>query len=266
MIRPQTRLPATVRLVALTSAAVLLGACTVQFSNDAESKDQWKRSYTLTQPGAFELRDNSGVIQIETGDGNAVEVVADRTMRAGTEEQAKEALAHFEFGETVTPSRISLDGSSFQSMMLGKSLKTEYHIRVPKWASVTVDTTNGEVRVTGLGGPFRVKATNGHIHGSALEGGTTVATTNGAINLDFAKVPDADIVCETTNGAIVVAVPGDAKARISARVTNGGIRHSGLDLTIAEETRRRLDASIGGGGSMISLSATNGAISIQGRK
>ena len=141
-----------------------------------------------------------------------------------------------------------------------------HHIRVPAWAAVTVSTSNGGVRVTGAGGALRVRATNGHIRGTGLRGATTVTTTNGATNLDFAKMPDGDIQCETTNGEIVVVVPGDSKARISAHVTNGGIRHSGLNLEIAEETRRRLDATIGGGGPTISLSATNGTLSIQGRK
>lgn len=261
-----TRFGSMGRLALVVSACAWLAACNVQFSNDAEAHDQWKRTYTLTQPGTFELHDSNGVIQIDAADGDAVEVVADRTMRAGSEETAKEALAHFEFVETVTPSRIAIDGSNFQSMMLGKSLKTEYHIRVPKWAGVTVATSNGDIRAAGIGGPFRVKATNGRIRGSGLQGGTTITTTNGTTNLDFARIPEGNISCETTNGEIVVVVPSDAKARISAHVTNGAIRHSGLDLSIAEQTKRRLDASIGGGGPMINLSATNGAVSIQGRK
>jgi len=258
--------PLFAHLPAVSLATLLLGACNVQFSNDAEAHDQWKKSYTLTQPGVFELRDSNGTIQIETGEGNAVEVVADRTMKAGTEEAAKEALAHFEFIETVTPNHVAIDGSNFQSMMLGKSLKNEYHIRVPAWAGVTVNTSNGDVRITGAGTPLRVKASNGRIRGTGLRGETTVTTTNGTTNLDFARMPEADITCETTNGEIVVVVPSDSKARISAHVTNGGIRHSGLDLSIAEETRRRLDATIGGGGPQIRLSATNGVVSVQGRQ
>jgi hypothetical protein len=265
MVRQSIR-PSLVRLAAVAAASALLGACSVQFSNDAEAHDQWKKSYTLTQPGTFELRDSNGVIQIETGEGNAVEVVADRTLKAGTEEAAKEALAHFEFAESVAADHIAIDSSSFQSMMLGKSIKNEYHIRVPAWAAVTVSTSNGDVRVTGAGGALRVRASNGTIRGTGLRGATTVTTTNGAMDLDFAKMPDGDIQCESTNGKIAVTVPGESKARINAHVTNGAIRHSGLNLDIAEETRRRLDATIGGGGPLISLSATNGAISIQGKK
>ena len=253
-------------LAAVALATLLLGACNLQFSNDAEAHDQWKKSYTLTQPGVFELRDSNGTIQIDTGEGNAVEVVADRTMKAGTEQAAKDALAHLEFVETVTPNHVTIDSSNFSSMMLGKSIKNEYHIRVPAWAGVTVNTSNGNVSVTGAGAPLRVKATNGRIRGTSLRGETTVTTTNGTTNLEFARMPDADITCETTNGEIVVVVPSDSRAHISAHVTNGGIRHSGLDLSIAEETRRRLDATIGGGGPQIRLSATNGAVTVQGRK
>src|SRR5205085_334696 len=119
MNRRPTSLSLMARLTAVATAAALLGGCSIQFSGDGEAHDQWKKSYTLTQPGTFEIRDSNGLIQIEAGGGNAVEVVADRTMRAGTDEAAKEALAHFEFVETVTPSRVAIDSSNFQSMMLG---------------------------------------------------------------------------------------------------------------------------------------------------
>jgi len=213
------------RLVALVSAAVLGGGCTIDFSNAAEAHDQWKRTYTLTQPGSFQLRDSNGRIQIDAADGNTIEVVADRTVRAASDDAAKDALAHLEFTESSAPDHVSIDSSTgFQSMMFGKSLKTEYHIRVPKWAAVTVDTSNGDVTATGIEGALRVSATNGRIRGSALAGAASVKTTNGAVTLDFAKLDDGDITCDTTNGEISVGIPADAKARISARVTNGSIR------------------------------------------
>ena len=85
------------------------------------------------------------------------------------------------------------------------------------------------------------------------------------VKLDFSKLGDAGVSCETTTGTISVTVPRDAKARISARVTNGAINTSDLQLAVTEQSRRRLDASIGGGGPSIRLETTNGAISINGR-
>jgi hypothetical protein len=44
-------------------------------------------------------------------------------------------------------------------------------------------------------------------------------------------------------------VPKDAKASVSLRVSNGGISTSGLDMAVSEQSRRRVDGTIGGGGS-----------------
>ncbi len=77
------------RLAVVGVAALLLGACNIQFSNDAEARDQWKRSYTLAPNGTFELHEPNGKIDVTVGDGNAIEVEAERIVRAGTEAAAK---------------------------------------------------------------------------------------------------------------------------------------------------------------------------------
>ena len=55
------------------------------------------------------------------------------------------------------------------------------------------------------------------------------------------------------------------KARLSARVTNGAIKADGLDVAVSEQSRRRLDGTIGGGGPLIRLQTTNGAVQIRGK-
>ncbi len=71
---------------------------------------------------------------------------------------------------------------------------------------------------------------------------------------------------ECTNGGIKLRLPPDAKATITASVTNGGIGVTeipGLETT--ESTRRRLEARLNGGGPSIRLSGTNGGIQISPR-
>ncbi len=70
---------------------------------------------------------------------------------------------------------------------------------------------------------------------------------------------------ECTNGGIVLKLPADARATLSARVANGGIETTGLKLESRESTRRRLDADLNGGGTRISLEGTNGGVVIGAR-
>lgn len=266
-VRHRPRPPKSlVSRLALAAALAMACACNIDLSTDVEARDEWKRTYTLAPGGSFELRNTNGKIRITPGDGDTIDVRADRIVKAATEEAAKEALKQFEIAETATPSSVTIDTTSkSMGVTIRLQRRVDFDVRVPRWADVRLDATNSDIEVSGLQGPFRAETTNGRIIGSALEGGARVETTNGVVNLDVAKLTDAGISCETTNGTITVSVPRDTRAQISARVTNGAITTSDLQLAVAEQSRRRLDATIGGGGPSIRLETTNGSISIKAR-
>jgi hypothetical protein len=60
-------------------------------------------------------------------------------------------------------------------------------------------------------------------------------------------------------------LPSDAKATISASITNGGIDYSGLSLDTTEASRRRLEGRMNGGGAPVRIEGTNGGIVIASR-
>ena len=61
-------------------------------------------------------------------------------------------------------------------------------------------------------------------------------------------------------------LPRDAKATISASITNGGISSSDLQIeTTGENSRRRLEGRLNGGGGRIQIEGTNGGITLAGR-
>lgn len=257
------------RLVAVAlaiTASASLTACNVNFSTGAEARDQWKRSYTLAKDGAFELRNTNGRVRIETTEGNAVEVTADRVVRAGTDEAAKAALSSIEIVERVTPDRIVLDSTNRPGVTFTLQRHVDYAIRLPRWANVTINATNGDIEISGLTGTFRAEATNGRIQAHALENSANVNTTNGDIGLEFMKMGSAGVTCETTNGRIRVTIPRDAPARLSARVTNGVISTENLTVAASEQSRRRLEGTVGtGDGPSVRLSTTNGQIVVTGK-
>ena len=132
-------------------------------------------------------------------------------------------------------------------------------------SSVTVNTTNGEIEVTGVGGRFRAVSTNGRIRASGLGKGAEVEATNGVITLDVSGLGDG-IRAEATYGLIDVRVPKGTGADLSMRTSNGSLSVEDLDVKIAEQSRRRLDGSIGAGGPAIRLETSNGAIRVRARQ
>jgi DUF4097 and DUF4098 domain-containing protein YvlB len=116
-----------------------------------------------------------------------------------------------------------------------------------------------------MSGEMRLDTTNGAVKAVGISGVTRASTTNGGVSLDFDSVPEGGVTAETTNGAVVVTIPRDAKARINARVSNGGIAADGLSLSVSEQSRRRLDATVNGGGPELRLETTNGGVRIGGK-
>jgi len=244
----------------------LTAACGLQFTLGAEARDQWKKTYTLTDGGSLEIHDTNGRIEIRTGDGNTVDVVADRVVNATTDEAAHDALNRLEIAETVSPDRVVLDAATHSlGFQFHLSQRVDFVVHVPRSTAVKLVSTNGNIDVADLGGSFRVETTNGKVKATGLSNSASVSSTNGAIALEFAKLGDDGITCDTTNGAIQISIPRDSKARVSARVTNGTIATSDLELAASEQSRHRLDATIGGGGPAIRLETTNCLIELKGK-
>lgn len=248
----------------LSAAMATLVACNLQLSTDVEAKDEWSRTYPLTAAGSVSIKNGNGRIEVIGGEGTSVTITAERIVKASTEAAAKEQLALFEMNEDVTPERVSID-SSTRGLMINVSRRVNYKVTMPKGASLSLASSNGDISVTSVGGAFSAEATNGRITATGLETSAKVSTINGVIALTFDRVGEGGITAEATNGTITVSVPKSTNADLSARVTNGAISNEGLDLQVSEQSRRRLDGKLGAGGPAIRLETTNGAITVKGK-
>jgi len=268
MQTPSSRFWHLARTAGLIVAMAVTGsACHVNFGTGIEARETWTRSYPVTVGASLDVRETNGRVHIEATDGDKVEVVATRISKAPTEEAAKADLKESSINETVSPTRVELEstGRAIELLAMGRSRTVHYEIKVPRSMSVTVKTTNGEVNVKGITGFLKIEAVNGQIDGAGLGAGAEVSSVNGRIRLEFAKLADAGVRCKTTNGQIVITVPASTNATIAARVVNGVIRTENLDVEAQDDSRRRLDATIGAGGPEIRLETTNGEIRVVGK-
>lgn len=259
------RLPKLAAALLVLTAGINLTACNLQIDNQAEARSEWKKTYTLAKGGTFEIRNTNGLIEVSPSEGDQVSVTAERIAKAGTDEAAKDAADKIEIRETVSADTVVLDAKMSLTGMFGGSRQVKFHVKAPRGTTLRLSNTNGAIEVTDMTGAMQLDTTNGAVKGVGISGVTRAETTNGAVSLDFASVPDGGVSAETTNGGVVITIPRDAKARINARVSNGGISADGLEMTIAEQSRRRLDATINGGGAELRLETTNGGIKIRGK-
>lgn len=262
----------------LRAAALILpilcatsAACDIAIADHKEKETaEWRKTYELQAGGRLEIGNVNGKIDVRPGQGNTVEVVAEKIASGATKEAAREALARIEINETeASPTSVKIEtklqkGSA--GIFSGGNLQVQYSLRVPSNVEVHVSTVNGGVEISGLAGRVFAEATNGGIRGREISGAVEASTTNGGVDMELTKVPESGVKLETTNGGIRLRLPPDAKASISARIVNGGIDTEGLSIrSVGENSRRRLDGDLNGGGPRIQLEGTNGGIRISSR-
>jgi DUF4097 and DUF4098 domain-containing protein YvlB len=160
-------------------------------------------------------------------------------------------------------------------------------------------TSNGSVRAGTIHGPLDVQTSNGTIEVSDITGDTVLHSTNGAIRADILKgsldahtsngsmnvrleQPDSkpvrldssnghidltmnairEVRAETSNSSITVHLPMSAGAQVRARTSNSSVT-TDFDVSVhGSLTKHHLEGAIGGGGPLLDLSTSNGAIRI----
>lgn len=262
-----TRLRPTV--LVLPMLLVASAACDIAMADFTEKETaEWRKSYELRPGGQVEISNVNGKIDVVTGEGNTVEVVATKIARGANTEAAKQTLGRIEIREGASADGVKIE-TRFERPggLFGQAnWQVQYRVTVPVQANLKLSTINGGVEITGVGGHINAEATNGGIKARDIAGMIEATTTNGGVDVDLLKVAEGGARLECTNGGIHLRLPADAAASISARVTNGGIDTGGLRLqTRGESTRRRMDGDLNGGGPRITLEGTNGGINISGR-
>jgi len=255
------------RLILAILAALALTACDLSLGRlTARATEEWTRSYPLAAGGEIRIGNTNGRIEVEGVEGSTVEVRAEKIARAATETGASELLPRITIKEDVQPDRVSVETERLTGIMIGAAFEVRYHVRAPKGAVVNVTTTNGGIGLTALGGKVIAHTTNGGVNAKDLTGGIEARSTNGGVTMDFAQLGSEGVSARTTNGGVVIALPETAKADVTASCTNGGIIVSpDLTLTVTEQSRRRLEGRLNGGGTPIDLQTTNGGVRIKPR-
>jgi Putative adhesin len=262
LMMPRLRAVAALPLVA--ALASFTAACDIALSGAREEATETvTRSFPLSPGGTLDIATTNGRIEVVAGSGPTVEVKAVKVAKAATKEGAAELLKNLQISEEVTPDLVKLRAERGKAGPTlkgwGTSAEVRYYVTVPANTKVLLSTTNGEIEVVNVTASAQLETVNGQINARGLGGDVKASTTNGGVDITLAAVT-GDVNVETTNGGVTLRLPGDAKALLLGRTTNGGLSVDGLQVEEVERSRRRLEARLNGGGRRIEAETTNGGI------
>lgn len=148
--------------------------------------------------------------------------------------------------------------------------------------ALDAQTTNSSIDVTGVDGDVNLHTSNGSIHAKAFSGSLDAVTTNSSVIADVAA-PGAGVRIESSNGPVDLNLPANYKGDVRVHTSNNPISvrmpagtgahliaqtsnasiNSDFDMTMTGELgRNHVDAQLGGGGALLDLSTSNGAIRV----
>lgn len=236
----------------------------------ATLRDTFDQSWKVGPGGALNLSNENGSVEIESWDRDEVRVRAEITLKAGSNQSAREAMDRFEIvtaregDEISVTSRKPRGQDGFLAWLAGSQIEVDinYEIRVPRHLDVEIETVNGSIQAQALSGVIALDSVNGRITVKDSRGAVSADTVNGSISVELVDVAAGErMAFGTTNGGITLSLPADVKADVDAATTNGSIT-SDLPLTSDSFSKSRIRGTLNGGGVPIRMRTTNGSIRI----
>jgi DUF4097 and DUF4098 domain-containing protein YvlB len=249
---------------AIAGAALLL----VSTALNAAVKETEEMTFEVAPGARVSLENINGDINITSGSSGKIELVAYK--KAGKQEYLDELKVIVDADENYVRIETRHPKSEGGWFKWGNdsSGSVAYELEVPDDVDLdTISTVNGDVTITGVSGMVKAETVNGSLTAAGLVGDVNLETVNGSVEAEFDELGDGQrVTADAVNGKILLLIPSDASARVTAETVNGSINADDFGLEPEKGfVGRDLSGEIGGGGARISLDTVNGSIRISKR-
>jgi hypothetical protein len=236
----------------------------------AQGVFEWKGQ--LAAGKGIEIRGINGDVLASAATGSEVQVTAvKRAHRRGDPEDVRIEVVEHADGVTICaiypPGRRGREnecapGGGHQETR-DNDVSVEFTVRVPAGVRFFGNTVNGDVEVDGLRSDAEVSTVNGSVDISTT-GYAEATTVNGSIEATLGSATwPRHLDFRTVNGGITLRLPADTRAEVEAETVNGDIT-TDFPLTVSGRFGpRRVNGTIGGGGSVLALQTVNGSIRLR---
>lgn len=246
--------------------AVLLLAAGAHADSYGSFREEFHKTYPISDDGRVSLSNINGPVHISTWDRNEVKVDAIKT--AGTKEQLDAAHIEVNAGNDhveIETKYNKHDLNFYNDDSHDNPASVEYTLTVPRTVRLDdVKLINGSLDVSGVEGEVRASCINGKLEAENLAGPSHLSTINGLLEARFAALPSSRVELNSVNGELELTIPSDSKANIDASTVSGTIDNDfGLHENKHHYVGRDLRGELGGGGTDIELKNVNGRIDVR---
>jgi hypothetical protein len=235
-----------------------------EHSGNAEASAAFSRTLALGEQTVLRVVGANGSVKVWGVPGaQGVVVDAVRRVRSDSHQDAEAHLVDLQVLAQAWPHEIEVKTAQPQGSN-GRSYIVDYEITVPAHLATKVANGNGSIRIENMNADVEVVNGNGEVTLEDLTGSSRVSVGNGTVSAWTHLPLGGQVVYAVGNGAIFLSVQPQVSAHFSAKVGNGTIHVTGLDLQNVLSSPRQLQGVLGSGRGLIDLSTGNGEIRVQG--
>jgi hypothetical protein len=224
----------------------------------------------VAQGLAIEIKGVSGGITASLASGSEVEVYALKEGRQDDPSTVTIDVVQHDGGVTICsmypdaagqPPNVCAPGTDGHLSNNENDVVVTYSVRVPAGVHFVGRTIAGNVAGQGLDGNAFAYIVSGNVD-IDVTGIAEAQTVSGLIDVEIGESdPDEDLIFSAVSGNVTVRVPANTNADARLSVVSG-VPTS--DFPIVETSPGIWEATLGAGGSLISLSAVSGNVTLRG--
>lgn len=226
---------------------------------DYAERDEFRQSYQLAQGSTVEVRNINGPLEIETTNGNTVEVYVARSARTKADLEYRKVIVE----STPTSLRVYTEDPP-DEVRNNVSVRHRAVLKLPRPSDLTVRNINGNARIGAVDGPVRLGNINGELEVGHAASFAELSNVNGNMALTIERLSDRGIQMRNVNGNINLQFLDNVNADLDVKMFNGTVDSSLSNLSVQKMSRSSFRGQIGAGGTPINGSHINGVITIRG--
>jgi len=265
------------RLAGALAALLLVMACVYTYKLEAPET----RSYPASGIARLSASSKNGKVTVADVSDTLISATITRQAYGRNKADAEKAIANVVISDPVVGNEQQLKAD-----MPGgnRNYGASFEISCPAATGLALATSNSEVTVTGMTGGISATTSNGRIgltdtRGAASlvtsnaavdvavhRGGVNAHTSNAAVSCDLAELGATEAVTlATSNGAVTLLLPADVSATVDVTTSSGLITINDFTVSYDVQESDHVRGRIGSGASAITISTSNGNVTVRRR-
>lgn len=228
---------------------------------------EYKKTNELDAPLApgsiLALQNDVGSITIDGQDVVNCDVTATISVKAPTEEEAKELAEQIKIELEQNRNTLTVKIKKPQNKKR-RSISISFNITVPKQTALQIGSDVGEIRVSNITEKIEARTDVGTISCEEISGDIDLQADVGKVNVVYSKnaLAACNVTIKTDVGSIDITTPPDCSAAVQANTDVGSIT-TDMPLTIKGRVGKNLQGKIGAGEGKLYLRTDVGSIRIR---